>query len=283
MVTKAQKVRLGVFFLIGFTLFITFLFVIIGSRILERMDTYYIAYEDVSVSGLQIGAQVKYHGIRVGRVENISIDPDDFSRVIVEIKVEKNTPIREDTEATLLIVGITGLKQVELFGGTPQADLLEPGEFIKAGKTFFDDMSVAFEELTVKMDRLLSNMTGFTGPEMQDKFSNLLSNLEEVSLASLSAVERFDEIARSEEIQTIVDNTAKFSTQIGEVDFLSTMKELDDTIQQANQTFTHLDLMIIRSRRDVLVSLETMKEAVDNLEEFSRQISEDPTMLLRRR
>lgn len=283
MVTKAQKVRLGVFFVASFGLLLLFLFVIVGSRILERLDTYFIAYEDVSVSGLQIGAQVKYHGIRVGRVEGISFDPIDVNRVIVEVKVESGTPIKEDTEATLILVGITGLKQVELFGGTREAALLEPGSYITAGTTFFDDISVSVEEITVKLDRVLSNIDALTSEENQQAFTALLANLEEVSLTSLSAARHIDSVIKSDEIETIVSNTAKFSEDISKTDIAAVVEELNSAIKQANQTFTHLDLMVIRSRRDILLSLETMKDAIDNFEEFTRQLSEDPTLILRRR
>ncbi len=283
MVTKAQKVRLGVFFFIGLALFMGFLFIIVGSRLIERLDTYFVAYEDVSVSGLQIGAQVKYHGINVGRVENISFDPIDVNKVIVEIKVETGTPIKEDTEATLILVGITGLKQVELFGGTADADILEPGSYIKAGTTFFDDVSISVEEITAKLDRVLGNIDSLTSAQNQQAFTNLLANLEKVSNTSLSAANELEKMINSPEIENIITNTADFSDQIASTDVQGVMEELELTIKQANQAFTHLDLMIIRSRRDILLSLETLKDAIDNFDEFARQISEDPTLILRRR
>lgn len=283
MITKAQKVRLGVFFFIGLALFTGFLFIVVGSRLMERLDKYYIAYEDVSVSGLQVGAQVKYHGIKVGRVENISFDPVDVNRVIVEVMVERGTPIREDTEATLILVGITGLKQVELFGGTVDADILEPGSFIKAGTTFFDDISISIESITARLDRVLGNIDSLTSAQNQQAFTNLLVNLEEVSNTSLSAANELERMIKSPEIERITKNTADFTDQIANTDVQGMINELDLTIKQANQTFTHLDLMIIRSRRDILLSLETLKDAIDNLDEFARQISEDPTLILRRR
>jgi phospholipid/cholesterol/gamma-HCH transport system substrate-binding protein len=283
MITKTQKIRLGVFLFVCFFLLGGFMMIIAGNKLLERLDVYYIAYEDVSVSGLQVGAQVKYHGITVGRVETIRIDPADVNRVIVEIRVERGTPIKEDTEATLILVGITGLKQVELFGGTREAKLLEPGSYVTAGKTFFDDISVNIEEITVKLDRVLANIGGLTSQENQDKFTNLLTNLENISLSTMATMNKFDETINSPEIENIIANTAKFTEDLAQVDLTGLIAELDDAVVQANQTFTHLDLMIIRSRRDILITFETLKETVDNLEEFSRLLSEDPSLIIRRR
>ncbi len=283
MVTKAQKVRLGVFLFIGIGLLLIFLLIIAGSRLYERLDTYYIAYEDVSVSGLQVGAQVKYHGLRVGRVENIRIDHEDVNRVIVEIKVEKGTPIKVDTEASLILVGITGLKQVELFGGTREADLLEPNGFIRSGTTFFDDISISVEEITTKLDRVLSNIDSLTSISNQVKFANMLTNLELITHTTMSAVEKLETTFNSPEFESILLNTAKFSDDLAQTDISGLVKDLNDAIIQANQTFTHVDLMVIRSRRDILLTFETLKEAADNFEEFSRQLSEDPSLILRRR
>jgi len=283
MVTKTQKVRLGIFLFFGILLLIIFIILIAGERLLERVDTYYIAYEDVSISGLQIGAQVKYHGINVGRVESLHIDPEDVNRVIVEVRVERGTPIKVDTEASLILVGITGLKQVELFGGTREAELLAPGGFIKAGRTFFDDISFSVEELTTKLDRVLSNIDALTDQENQIKFSNMLTNLERISESSLTAVEQFEQTLNSPEFQSIVSNTAKFTEELAQIELTATLEELNAAIAQANQTFMHIDLMVIRSRRDILITFETLKEAADNFEEFTRQLSEDPSLLLRRR
>lgn len=283
MVTKVQKVRLGVFLFISISLLFIFLIIIAGTRLLERLDTYYIAYKDVSVSGLQVGAQVKYHGLRVGRVETIRIDHEDVNRVIVEIKVDKNTPIKADTEASLILVGITGLKQVELFGGTREAPLLKPDGFIRAGTTFFDDISLSVEEITTKLDRVLGNIDSLTSTANQIKFSNMLTNLELISQTTLTAVEKLETTINSSDMESIVANTAKFTEDLANLELDQVIRELNEAIAQANQTFTHIDLMVIRSRRDILLTFETLKEAADNFEEFTRQLSEDPSLILRRR
>ncbi|MBW6515847.1 MAG: MCE family protein [Candidatus Cloacimonetes bacterium] len=283
MVTKAQKVRLGVFLFISIGLLILFLLIIAGTRLLERLDTYYIAYEDVSVSGLQVGAQVKYHGIRVGRVETIRIDPEDVNRVIVEVRVEKGTPIKTDTEASLILVGITGLKQVELFGGTTEAKLLEPGGYIRAGTTFFDDISISVEEITAKLDRVLGNIDSLTSVANQVKFSNMLTNLEVITQTTMRAVETLDSTINSREFESIISNAAIFTEDLAQADITGIVRELNEAITNANQAFTHIDLMVIRSRRDILLTFETLKEAADNFEEFTRLLSEDPSLILRRR
>ena len=71
-----------------------------------------------SVSGLQEGGQVLYRGIPVGRVGDIRIDPDNVETVLVAVEVDRETPIKADTVATLEFQGLTGIAYVQLRGGT---------------------------------------------------------------------------------------------------------------------------------------------------------------------
>lgn len=308
MVTKAQKIRLGVFILLTFILMLVFIVLIVGRQVFERRDTYRIVYENISVSGLQVGAQVKYHGIRIGRVDALRIDPENVNNVIVDISVEQGTPIKSDAQAQLIIVGITGLKQIEILGGTNEAPTLEPGSTIMAGISLFDDISGRAEIILNKLDVVLSNIAGLTNPYNQEKLTNILTNLDylmeenkgaitgivsnidsiSVNIAQISnsAAESFDKIntvINSPEVERILTNTAKFSDDLSRTEIDVLASELQSTLEQINRTFTHIDLTFLRGRRDILITLETMKEAVDYLNEFSRAISEDPSLLLRRK
>ena len=77
-----------------------------------------------SVSGLGAGSLVQFNGINVGRVTNLSFDPDDPRFVIVHTRVNSTTPIRSDTRATIGIRGLSGGAFVQLEGGTPTATSL---------------------------------------------------------------------------------------------------------------------------------------------------------------
>jgi phospholipid/cholesterol/gamma-HCH transport system substrate-binding protein len=79
-----------------------------------------------SVSGLQQGGQVLYRGIPVGRVAEIRIDPDNVENVLVAVEIDRDTPIKVDTVATLEFQGLTGIAYVQLRGGTQASARLEP-------------------------------------------------------------------------------------------------------------------------------------------------------------
>ena len=61
------------------------------------------------MSGLQQGGQVLYRGIPIGQVDDIRIDPDNVETVLVMVDVDRETPIKADTVATLEFQGLTGI------------------------------------------------------------------------------------------------------------------------------------------------------------------------------
>ncbi|MCH5336218.1 MAG: MCE family protein [Campylobacter sp.] len=97
----------------------------LGGYSKEESFEFYRIYTRESVSGLSLKAPVRLLGVEVGNVENISISDKDGLGVDILIKVKKDTPIKEDTLATLQLQGITGLKSVQLEGGSKDAKMLK--------------------------------------------------------------------------------------------------------------------------------------------------------------
>lgn len=109
----------GVFFAsLGFLLWL-------GGWSKDESFDYYEIHTQESVAGLGLKAPVRLLGVEVGSVEDISIDTKDELEVRIRIKVKKDTPIREDTFATLELQGITGLKFIQLQGGSGESEPLE--------------------------------------------------------------------------------------------------------------------------------------------------------------
>lgn len=117
------------YFLVGlFSLAVTIaliLFVLwLGKLQLDREYREYDVRFHESVTGLSVGGIVQYHGIQVGEVRRLTLDPKDPREVRVRIRVGADTPIKTDTQAQLSYTGLTGVAVVEMFGGSPEAKLL---------------------------------------------------------------------------------------------------------------------------------------------------------------
>jgi len=89
------------------------------------------------------------------------------------------------------------------------------------------------------------------------------------------------QITQSPELLTTVDNFENISTELRQANLSDLIAKLVATVEQTNRTFTHLDLTILKSRHDILSSAEILRESLEYFNEFTRLISENPSLLLR--
>jgi phospholipid/cholesterol/gamma-HCH transport system substrate-binding protein len=306
MVGRAQKIRLGIFVTLLSLLLLSAIVFIAGEKLMEKWDIYYITYSDTSVNGLQVGGQVRYHGIEIGKVDGIRILPDDVTKVRVRLSVIEGTPIKEDVEAHLVLVGITGLKIVELKGGSNEAETLEPGSEITPGVSMLDNISGKAEVMAEKLELILNNILDITNAENQARLSSILvsvdtilsvnqqpinnvvmnmdslsSELTETLRTSNQILTRINDVIQSAQMDTIFNNFSEISTELAQLELVKLMDNLNKTILQASSTIKKIDLTYVQSQQDILETIDSIREAADYLEDFSRRISEDPTLLLR--
>jgi phospholipid/cholesterol/gamma-HCH transport system substrate-binding protein len=323
MISKAQKIRAGIFFSLTFLLLVGFILFIIGNTLFKKRDDYFIIYKNVSVNGLQLGSAVKYYGITIGRVEDITFKKDNVNDVIVDISIKAGTPIKQDVEASLVGVGITGLKQIEITGGSDEAELLPPGSRIQAGKDAFSDITGKAEIIAEKSELLINRLNDLVNDNNRQKVSRILLSLDSL-LANINqlvgdnqteitaiiantdtissvvkniaantdiAMARVRELLESEDLDRILENSAAVSDSLKQTkikqlvnrDIVESIQKLNSALEQASRTFSHIDLTVMKGRDDLFKSLEDLEETLENLREFSRQISEDPSVLIRSR
>ncbi len=134
MMTHEQKTRLGIFLAVSSCVLLVSLAFFLVPKLREAGDYYTINFRDISVNGLFTDSAVKYQGVDIGKVKRIEVNPRDLSSVIVQIKVQKGFPIKTDTTAVLMLAGITGIRFIDLRGGTRGALLLAPRGEIQTGR-----------------------------------------------------------------------------------------------------------------------------------------------------
>jgi phospholipid/cholesterol/gamma-HCH transport system substrate-binding protein len=74
-----------------------------------------IVFEGGSASGLRRGGNVNFDGVLIGEV--LSLKLDNPRKVVAEVRVATNAPIRKDTVVGLEFQGLTGIAAISLIGG----------------------------------------------------------------------------------------------------------------------------------------------------------------------
>lgn len=112
----SNKVKLGVFVVVGVALFVVGIY-FIGQKQRLFSPTFRINAMYKDINGLQIGNNVRFAGIDVGTVEDIEILTDTSVRVQMLIDKDVKKFIKEDAAASIGSEGLMGNKLVILSPG----------------------------------------------------------------------------------------------------------------------------------------------------------------------
>jgi phospholipid/cholesterol/gamma-HCH transport system substrate-binding protein len=85
----------------------------------SRQQTPFRVIFEGSASGLRNGGSVNFAGVRVGQV--VSLRLDHPRRVIALAMIDRNTPVRKDTQVGLEFQGLTGIAAISFTGGSVDA------------------------------------------------------------------------------------------------------------------------------------------------------------------
>lgn len=127
--TQKFKVRLGFFIAGGLFLFVIAVFFIgkqknLFNPVFGLTTTFY------SVSGLQVGSNIRFSGINVGTVDNIVIINDSTVKVDMLIKKSVQKFIKTDCEAGIGSSGLIGDRILVITQGSSDSPIVKDGQKI---------------------------------------------------------------------------------------------------------------------------------------------------------
>ncbi len=198
METKASHFVIGLFVLAMVAA--GFVFVIWLAKVeVDRELAYYDVFFDDGVAGLSVGGDVRYNGIPVGTVTSILLDPNDPRRVKVAIEVAVETPVRQGTEASLSLQGITGVAYIELTGGGPGAapivaasDGARPA--IPSRRSTIQRLAADAPELLNRVILLVDDLRELVDEKNRQSFARIITNTETITRETADVAPKFGEL-----------------------------------------------------------------------------------------
>ena len=154
--TPAFKFRLGLFIIIGIGLFVLGIF-IIGKQKNLFNPVFSLKANFHNVSGLQVGNAVRFSGINIGTVDNITIINDSTVKVEMLIKKEVQKFIKTDSQAAIGSEGIIGDKVVVITQGYLSNKIIKSGQIITSVEPIETDAIMRSLKITADNAALASN------------------------------------------------------------------------------------------------------------------------------
>ncbi len=153
--STSQKVKIGIFTLIGFGVLLGGIFVI-GNKQNLFSDTFSIFATFKNVGGLMVGNNIRFAGINVGTVEEVVIINDTTVRVDMRLQSKVHKFLKNDAMASIGSDGLMGDKLVVIAPGINGDKLIEDGGYIHS----VDPMD--FDKIIGKFTRVVDNAETIT-------------------------------------------------------------------------------------------------------------------------
>lgn len=277
--------RLGIFVLaaIGVLLAIILIF---GSGQFFKKSFTVETYVKQSVTGLDTGAAVRFRGVKVGQVSYIGLTGDTYERetplltrreyVIVRMQIFGDGIDADDFEglikngmrARVKSMGITGVNYIEFDFSTTASGYPPLPYPWKSEYPVVPSLPNQADEIISGIQKLISALNGMDVDGTQKKFDALLGNLNK--LMAGDGKQNAGLINSVQDLNVILDRIAKV-TDKDQLNIL--MRELVATMVSLRQTVTSV-------QGDTTATLENIRQASEQLNEFTRVASQSPSSLI---
>jgi phospholipid/cholesterol/gamma-HCH transport system substrate-binding protein len=127
MKNSTVEISVGIFVLIGI-ICVGYLTIRLGKMQWIGDNYYYVYARFQSVSGLKVGATVEMAGVKIGQVDDISLD-QERKVATVKLKIKKGIVLSDDAIASVKTAGLIGDKFISIMPGGSDK-ILKPGDLI---------------------------------------------------------------------------------------------------------------------------------------------------------
>jgi len=277
--------RLGVFVLGAIGVLVAVILIFGGGKFFQKsfmVETYL----KQSVTGLDTGAAVRFRGVKIGQVTAIGLSGDMYEKnlpfhdrrqyVVVRMQIfgEKVTAeqvdefVKNHLRARVKSMGITGVNYVE-FDFVTNASDTPPLPFSWTPEyPVIPSLPNQADEIIAGIQKLIGALNEMNIDGTQKKLDSLLGNLNVLMAGDGKGNEGV--IRSVQDLNIILERVAK-ATDKEELSLL--MRELVAATTSLRQTITSV-------QGDTALTMENIKQASENLNEFSRIASQSPSSLI---
>jgi phospholipid/cholesterol/gamma-HCH transport system substrate-binding protein len=133
-----RSVVVGIFVFIGIALFVAGVLVL-GGQQKRFVQSIKVKAIFADAEGLKSGNNVRFSGVKIGTVKDIKFYGDSQVEITMNVDEEARKYIHKDAKAKIGSESLIGNKNVVIFGGTPEAPMVEENDMLQVQKTISSD------------------------------------------------------------------------------------------------------------------------------------------------
>ena len=227
-----------------------------------RSYTNYLVVSKFPVNGLNRQAAVRFRGVEIGKVDDISLDSQDSKNILIRVQLDNSVPITHGTFAQIGYQGLTGIAFIVLDDdGSNPARLEYPAgglARIDVRGNVLDDLTQSSTALLKQAADVLDRLNKIASDSNQSRIENTLANFEKASAQLEPALRAIPEV------------TERAKKLLGDENQQSLRRSLAN-IEQATSAVTPL----LDDSRTVLANMRHLSDKLDKLgTEISSEITD---------
>jgi phospholipid/cholesterol/gamma-HCH transport system substrate-binding protein len=265
--SKGEQTAVGFFVLVAAALLIGTILAVSGTFSSGGVahHTYF-----KSAGGLLPGATVRYGGMKAGKVEAVRVDPKDSTRIEIDFSVQPDIPVKADSIAKISTLGALSDNYLEIGTGTKGGQLAAPGSELKSVETLgIGDLGDMIGNLTPVANQVMQTLNQRL-TEMQvtiARVNDLLNdkNRQNIgnSLGNLNGMLAEDRPKISGSLTNVQAASARL---------IPLLDDLKATMNQANDTLSHVDSLVVENRQDIRTIIVELKGTMLNAQALIEQL-----------
>lgn len=275
MARSTEEIRVGVVVIVAAVVFLAALVFVGGVNLFRKKKVVYTTYFKFA-GGLEPGTFVRFGGLKVGTVKAAEIDPEDSTRIRVELSIADGTPVRTNSKTRISSLGFLGENYVEVSPGTRDAALLAPGseipslEIVQLAEVFnnvnnitvnanklVNDLDDRFLVLSDNINKLVNNINETVGAENRQHLAALLANADALLTESRPRLNK------------TLGNLETASAKLG-----PTIENANGTIAKANTLTEHLNGLVMENRKEIHDSLLRLQNSLADTQRLVNNLDE---------
>ncbi len=159
---SGNTMKLGVFVVLGLAIFITVVY-LIGKQKNMFGSTFTLRSQFKTVSGLKVGNNIRFSGINVGTVDDITLINDSTVMVTMVMKKDVQKFIKSDARTNISSDGLMGDKVVSISPGNSTSPIVKDNGLIQAKDPIeMDDIMISVKNSVDNIDIITDQLADFT-------------------------------------------------------------------------------------------------------------------------